>query len=171
MYFLKNSFFFLIIIFLFKKYENSLTVDFKLIVKKSKKDEIKEKKVYSTSFCSSPKQTIVQIVKKLNGLAGILSERSNLAEKDVEITDSLVYVYQMIILLHEIKQLYPLLVSNKSVFYPYLLSFKEDSNLQKIFNDVFEQGKNPEMDLQSFTNNKISQFLNKKFCVLYKYLI
>ena len=85
-----------------------MIVDFKLTVKKSKKNELKEKKVYSTSFCSNPKQTLVQIVKKLNGLADMLNERNALVEKDLEITDSLVYVYQMIILLHEIKQIYPL---------------------------------------------------------------
>ena len=140
-------------------------VDFKLSFKKTKKEELKEKKTFFTPFCSTPKQTLVQIIKKINGITEILSERNNLGEKEIELTDSLVYVYQMIILLNEIKKLYPLLVSTKSIFYPYLISFKEVGNLNKIFSDVFEEGKNPVMEQQIFTNYKISQFLNKKFCV------
>ena len=147
------------------KYENNLVVDFKLIMKKSKKEELKEKKPFSSSFCSNPKQLLLQIIKKLNRIAEILNERNKLIDKDVELTDSLVYVYQMLILLNEIKKLYPVLVSPKSVFYPYLLSFKEDGNLNKIFNQMFEEGKNPVIEQQVFTNHKISQFLNKKFCV------
>jgi len=139
-------------------------VDFKLNVKKQKKEELKEKKPFSSSFCSTPRQTLVQIIKKLNGVVDIFNARNDLVEKEVELTDSLVYVYQMIILLNEIKKIYPLLVSNKSMFYPFLLTFKQD--LQKIFTDVFEEGKNPEMEQQNFANHKISQFLNKKFCVL-----
>lgn len=96
-------------------------------------------------------------------MAEIFNERQNLNDKEVDLTLSLTFVYQMIILLHEVKKIYPLLVSSKSMFYPYLLTFKED--LRKIFKDVFEEGKNPEMEHQNFANHKISQFLNKKFNV------
>ena len=140
-------------------------VDFKLTLRKSKKEELKEKKPFSSSFCSTPKQLLLQIIKKLNRISEILNERSKLIVKDVELTDSLVYVYQMLILLNEIKKLYPVLLSTKSVFYPYLLSFKEDNNLNKIFNQMVKEGINPVIDHQIFTNHKISQFLNKKFCV------
>lgn len=97
-------------------------------------------------------------------MAEIFNERLELGgEKEVELSDSLVHVYQMVILLNEIKRLYPLLASSRSAFYPFLLPVKED--LPAVFREVFEEGKGPELEQQSLANHKISQFLNRKFCV------
>lgn len=137
-------------------------MDYKLAVKKARKDEFKEKKAFSSSFCANPRQTLAEIIRKLDAVLKKLPERYS---QDFENVESFVAVYQMLILLHEIKKLCPLLLSSKSIFYPFLLGLKQIPASQKQFSEVFEENKAMELAHESFISHKLSQFLNKKFCV------